>query len=436
MKQYILINILLLALASGLLAQEERSLFVEKISLDGKPHTRESVIRNYLSFIPGSSITRKQLEQDKARLMETGFFKSVDLLLTPGSERGRAEVRIVLEEYRWPRYQFVSGFNELDGWYLHPISLRFDNLFGRGNLFGYRLILGDRLARSELEYVRPYFLGSEYNVEAQLFGGQRDFVHFVDQTRFKQQVRNGGLMLRISGNSGLPRFFSFAYVGEAYEADSTLTLASDRTTQIDAPVYISAFAAEKRFSRFILTLRGDTRNNRLFPTSGFWGSVSLHQVSEQTGEVPDYQKVIVDLRAFQSVYKQLTIAARLKYAAIDEEAPFYEKFYLGGPNSVRGYEDRSLTPPGYGAQLSQASAELRFPLSGRLKDPSRLSGVLFYDAGYAWNKPERWTWKSLETGLGYGLRIKLPIVGILRTDFAYSLPDYEFRFHLSLGHTF
>jgi outer membrane translocation and assembly module TamA len=57
-------------------------------------------------------------------------------------------------------------------------------------------------------------------------------------------------------------------------------------------------------------------------------------------------------------------------------------------------------------------------------------------AGYAWNEPDTWDFKRLKAGLGFGVRLKLPIVGLLRMDFAYPVPEYDFHFHLSLGHTF
>jgi outer membrane translocation and assembly module TamA len=76
------------------------------------------------------------------------------------------------------------------------------------------------------------------------------------------------------------------------------------------------------------------------------------------------------------------------------------------------------------------------PLSARIKNKDRLIGVLFYDAGYAWNEPDTWDFKRLKAALGFGVRLKLPIIGLLRMDFAYPVPEYDFHFHLSLGHTF
>ena len=110
-------------------------------------------------------------------LEATGFFKTVDLLIKPGTERGNAALTVKVEENSRILFDFQSGYNELDGWYIHPLGVRFDNLFGRGNYLSYHLVIGDRIAGAELEYVRPYIFGSEYDFEAMLYGYQRDFVH-------------------------------------------------------------------------------------------------------------------------------------------------------------------------------------------------------------------------------------------------------------------
>ncbi|NIR52570.1 hypothetical protein GWN15_30215, partial [candidate division KSB1 bacterium] len=118
---------------------------------------------------------------------------------------------------------FKSGFNELDGWYISPLGIRFDNIFGHGNLIGAEFLIGDRVAGTEVEFVRPFLWGSEYDFQIQLFGYGRQFIHFIGEERFKQEVSESGLRFRLSGNSGLPRFFSLDFVAHQVNVDSSLT---------------------------------------------------------------------------------------------------------------------------------------------------------------------------------------------------------------------
>ncbi|MCK6622482.1 MAG: BamA/TamA family outer membrane protein [Calditrichaceae bacterium] len=434
---------LLLFLPLPLTAQsEEKTLLIESIQFEGNTKTKASVIRNYLTLKEGQPVTREELEKDQSRLQQTNFFKEVQLLLQPGSERGRALLVVSVQERRWPYLQFESGYNELDGWYISPLGVRFDNLFGGGHFFGGELVIGDRIAAGRVDFIKPFLWGSEYDFQAQFFVSSREFVHFIpqensgSQDKFKQQVGGGGLMLRLAGNSGIPKLFSLAYIAQTVEADSFLTQGSDKSQHYDAPEYLLEAAGKKDLRRFVFAFTVDTRNRKGNPSSGWWGSLSYDQSSRDLGSFANFYRVIGDIRRYQHLWKGVSGAVRLKGGRVSEAAPFYEKFYLGGPNSLRGYADRSLTPPGYASYLTQGSAELRFPLSARPKNRDRLIGVLFYDVGYAWNKPDSWEFERLKAGMGFGVRLKLPIVGLLRMDFAYPVPEYEFRFHLSLGHTF
>lgn len=442
MKHFILhfsLCILMLTISLQGQAQNERTLLVETIQYDGNTKTNESVIRNYLTIQEGLLITKQQLADDEQRLRQTNFFQDVEILIMPGSAQSQAVVTVKVKERRWPYFQFKSGFNELDGWYISPLGVRLDNLTGHGNYFGYEFLLGDRFVGSYFDFVMPFLGGTEYNLNAKFLGERRNFIHFVEQERFGQDVTVAGLMLGVNGNSGLAKLFSVAVRAENVRADSVLKTFPNDSLVIPSPDFLSPYNVDHGIFKFMASMNIDTRDRQLNPSKGWWGSLTFERAAinrSQTDSIQNFNRVIIDLRRYQPIWKGLTGAIRLKYAESSENAPFFERFYLGGPNSLRGYEDRILTPDGYASHLSQASAELRFPLSARLQDKSRLSGVLFYDAGYAWNDPEKWTFDKLKTGLGFGARIRMPVVGLLRLDFAYPVPSYHFRFHLSLGHTF
>lgn len=118
------------------------------------------------------------------------------------------------------------------------------------------------------------------------------------------------------------------------------------------------------------------------------------------------------------------------------DPPFYEKFYLGGPNSLRGFADRSLSPDGGGNQLYQSGMELRFPLTRKNFPNHFLTGVVFWDGGANLAKGQNLSIDSIENSLGFGFRFRIPFIGLLRMDYAYPINEGEKRIHFSLGHTF
>ncbi|MGH1365296.1 MAG: BamA/OMP85 family outer membrane protein [Calditrichia bacterium] len=418
-------------------AQGDRSLTVEEIVIEGNSKTKASVIENYLDLSPGQTITKEQLRQTQLRLEQTNFFKDVELFLSPGTARGSAKLTLKVQERWGPYFSFRSGYNELDGWYVSPVGLYFDNLFGRGNIIGTELLIGDRIAGLDINYVRPFFFGSEYDFTAQIFAYGREFLHFIDGERFKHSVPTGGLKLNLSGNSGIARFFSVSYIAQNVDADSLFRVKEGETEARPVTGALLDVAGLNEIRRFVLTAKIDTRDKRIHPSNGWWGSISYDQSAKQLNSFADFYRFIIDVRRYQPLYKKMIAAARVQYGNVSDVAPFYEKFYLGGPNSLRGYRDRSLTPEGYASNMALASGEIRFPLSGRLKDPDRFTGVLFYDAGYVWNEPQTFKVSRLKAGIGAGVRMELPIIGLVRVDLAYPVPDYsDYQIHVSLGHTF
>ncbi|HQV31645.1 MAG TPA: BamA/TamA family outer membrane protein [Calditrichia bacterium] len=435
-----------LLIAPGLVrAQEERTLLLERIDIEGNTKTVAGVIHNYLDMEVGSTISRDMVEAAGKRLEATRFFKTSELRLSPGTEKGQAVLTVIVTERRWPFFQFKSGYNELDGWYLSPLGIRFDNLLGYGNRLGLEFLIGDRISGARLGYYRPYLLGTEYDLGLVLEGNDRQFLHYPEGAReldeaFFQKVHTSELALSINGNSGIPRFFSMKLSVQAVTVDSTLRRRGDNEERAAPGVLLPPLENPYRTGRLYLATHIDTRDNRAYPSRGWWGSLSWEHAVFQEDSILNrdlkYSRTVLDLRRYQPIWKELVGAVRVKYGQISEASPFFERFYLGGPNSLRGYVDRSQNPLGYASRMTLSSAELRFPLSARLKDRSRFTGVLFYDAGFAWNESTTWNFSKLKTGMGAGVRLRIPVIGILRVDLAYPIPDYEPRLHISLGQTF
>ncbi len=416
-------------------ADSATGLQVESIEIVGNQRTRPQVIYRLLDFAPGDYLNRTRLEQNRLRLQESNFFKKVNLYTQPGSQRGKIRVYVEVQERHWPYFQFRGGYSQLDGWYISPIGLRADNLFGYGHSMGVEFLIGDRLGALEAFYLHPDIFSSDMDFELSFFTRSREFLHYFDDERFHQKVKTGGLSLRLNGRSGLMKYLWLEFELKQATADSFL-FQSGEPEQLPLPQVLLPDSGSRNISRVIISLRQDTRNHLIYPTSGWWGSLSFMQISKQFGAFTDYHKIILDIRGYQELLGGWVIAGRLNVSVADTSAPFYDRFYLGGPNSLRGYPDRSLTPAGYASRLVLSSVELRFPITRKHFPRQFLTGVFFYDTGQAWNPPVQFDWNSFRSSVGFGLRFLIPFIGVVRTDFAYPLPDMEFQFHLSLGHTF
>ncbi len=414
---------------------------VERIEFVGRQKTRAEVIYRYLTFRAGDQITAADIEKNWSRLMRTGFFKQVDIYTRPGSERGKIIVVIEIQERRWPYIQFEGGHSDLDGWYFVPVSVRFDNILGRGQLWGAQLVFGDRVSKVRIAYTHPSIFDDAMKLDIELYGGNRQFIHYLNGQELTQDVEMNGARLHLSGNHGILRYFFFDYRRANYtpsprarytQFDSTLQgLRLPRPLRTDLP--------PKRIAAFSLGLQFDFRDNVHYPTAGVWGALSFEKAHEELGSEANFDRVLADVRLYRRLTGMTVVAlhARMNYAS--QDAPFYQRYYLAGANSLRGYSERRLTPVGYGNTLLLGQAELRFPFSGkRVRRPSAV-GVLFFDIGGIWKTGQTIRYDSMFRSVGFGFRFKLPVIGLVRFDFAFPLNKFEdkdFKFHISLGHAF
>jgi len=416
--------------------QTNNALQVEQIEISGNTKTRSGTILGFFDFTVGDQITKAQLDRGIQKINDSNFFKEVNVYTQPGTEKGNIIVFVEVKERHWPYFQFKGGYDELAGWYLSPIGLRFDNLLGFGNYLGIEFFFGDRLVGLDISYMRPRIFKSDLNFQALLFNRTHQFVHYINDQKYFQEVGNGGLGFRLNGNSGIMKYLWLDFAIENFNVAEDMVLAENRDERAALPEVLKEYVGENPTGRFVVSLNLDTRDQSYFPTKGLWGSLSLDQANNQNDTLDYYKKVIFDLRAYQELAFNWTLALRGKAAWIDDSAPFYDKFYLGGPNSLRGYQDRGLNPLGYASRLVQGSAELRFPLTRANFPRQFLSGVVFYDVGQAWSEPDKLYRDKWNSSVGYGLRFNIPFIGLVRLDFAYPIPSYDIRIHLSLGHTF
>lgn len=137
-----------------------------------------------------------------------------------------------------------------------------------------------------------------------------------------------------------------------------------------------------------------------------------------------------------------------------KKSPF-ETFYVGGDGTsgytstyatetigLRGYDNGSLTPNGYnGYAYDRFTVEVRYPFM--LNNSTNIYGLVFAEGGNAWNNVKKFNPFDMKRSVGAGVRIFLPMVGLLGIDWAYGFDDVFGRktysgshFHFILGQEF
>ncbi|MDY6953917.1 MAG: BamA/TamA family outer membrane protein, partial [Thermodesulfobacteriota bacterium] len=178
-------------------------------------------------------------------------------------------------------------------------------------------------------------------------------------------------------------------------------------------------------------LSRDSRDRVFQPTEGSDNSITIkHAGTPFSGDI-GYTKYILDSGWYFPLFWDTVglLHGRTGFIHGDHvgKVPLWERFYLGGMGSVRGYDWRDISPrdPDTGDEtggnkMLQFNAEFMFPL---IKE-SGLQGVLFYDAGMAYDNGEKMDIGELRMSIGYGVRWYSPI-GPIRLEYGHILDDKE-----------
>ena len=161
-----------------------------------------------------------------------------------------------------------------------------------------------------------------------------------------------------------------------------------------------------------------------------------------------FTKASIDIRRYFSkgglraepTEQRRRLALRLTAGTVTGNVPFFEQFFVGGAESLRGYKEERF----WGKNMFLFSAEYRIPLG------QSLTGVIFADYGDAWGAPVKYRVKegtnedlirgftqhesfSPSVGYGIGIRVLTPI-GPIRLDYGFGSEGS--RAHFSIGHAF
>lgn len=408
------------------------ALIVERIEILGATKTRRHVIHRYLQLKPGDAVTPEMIDRDYAALTATHFFKQVDFSSKPGSEPGKIVLVIEVTERRWPWLEFAGGFSELQGWYLVPAGVRCDNLLGGGNIAGARLVIGDRTGGFFLHFRQPDLLASGFDLQFETGSSATDYIHYLDGRQALHKVRRGAARIALRGSRGWARFFSAGIHFENVRPEAEFE--AKNVTRTDFPPALAAQLTKEKINTFFARLQIDTRDDPYFPRAGTWGALSFDRAEAALGATRRFNRIVLDGRWYRALGSSV-LALHGKAGRVGPAAPFYERFYLGGAYALRGFPERGLTPLGWGTELLLAQAEMRFPVAGELHRPG-LMGAIFFDAGRIRTADLPDDAGRFFTSAGFGFRVKVPVIGLLRMDFAYPLDRDDFRFHIALGQTF
>lgn len=439
-----LLLLLVLPVAVGAAAPGRGALVLEDVVWHGLQRTGRADADALLGLRVGDAVDQALLVEAVASLREEGPFASVDFYTRPGSARGR--IVLVLEvveaepRSRWTA-ELGAGNSDNDGWYIIPVDVGVTRLFQDRDRLAARFSLGYRTAELSLGYRGLLGDGRTWwGLSAAARSTDRYYVmdglevsHHVGRAAVAAELGRR-LATRWTWEGRLLRETADAADDAEYAVDSQFRDVDmgDPIATADLPAAIRDDLASRRRTvlESELTFRDASARRVAFtPARGSWARLTARAVDDD--EHGAFGFASLDLRAYRAAAGGV-LAARWRGAVTGDNAPFYDRLYLGGLYTVRGLPSHGLTEPGGSTWLWNASLEYRAPLAGDRVEPG-LAGALFLDAGQSGDaiRPEG---REVAVGAGWGLRWRLFGI-VMGTDFAVPVTGspVEELFHGSFG---
>lgn len=441
---------------------EGQKSYIEKIEIRGNTKTKDKVIRRELAVNPGEVFDTVRVRLSTNRLAGLNYFAKVEAEPEPTDVPDRKNLVVGVEEKNTGDVRVGAGFSSLDelSGFVEVSQGNFD-LFkppyflgtGAGQKIRLRVLIGTQRRDLELSFVEPWFLGRKLILN-------NDF--YYRQLRYYSDLYNvDQLGARITLTRTLWNDFWRGTVG--YEIENVgivdmpgqvLVLGPDgKPSYIDpVPPEIRSEEGYTLASKVIGAISYDTRNNVTLPTRGQHSTLRTEFAGGPFGGDTDFYKLELDTRRYFRGFApghMLELIGRIGVVdnhGFDQDVHLYDRYYLGGLYSLRGYKFRAIGPydstgqePIGGRTFWFGSAEYSIPIIERL----RLAA--FYDIGNVYPDAYSFTTGGTDYGAyadnwGLGIRLNIPGMGPLRLDYALPITHDRFvgsdgRFQFSVGYT-
>ena len=388
--------------------------YVGRIEFEGNTKTRDKVLRRELWIGEGETFNKIKIEKSIEALHRLGYFEDVKLETQRGEEPNEVNLKVKVKEQPTGSFSIGAGYSSIEN-FIIMADITQRNLFGRGQKVTLRGYIGSVTQRYTFDFTEPYLFDSQLSTGFQAFKWDTEYIDFTKES-------SGG-EIRLSYPLG---YYSRIYSTYHYEKAKT----ADFNEEI-ASKYITELADGIATSSIRLSWRRDTRNRFFNPSKGMVLSGSIEYAGGFLGGDSAFNRYEGSASIFIPLFWNTVGFIRTKVGYIDRRGkgvlPLFEKYYLGGPNTIRGYDFATISPrdPETGERIGGnkmflCNLEYRFPIFEKI----RLFGVVFFDAGNSYDINQSFDLTNLKKSVGMGVRWFSPM-GPIRLEFGFALNAEE-----------
>jgi len=387
--------------------KESEKFYVESIRVEGNTKTKSIVIIRELALGPGEVFDSVRMKISKQILENTRFFEEVSVTPETTTIPGRKNLKIAVKEGRTGNLTFGAGFSSLERAVIFAelTQSNFD-LFNRrsvfqgdGQKFRLRLQLGSRSSEAVLSFEEPWLFEQRLALGFSIFRSESDY-----NSSYYQEIRTGAeVYLR-------KRLFELVEGRLSYGYEIVDIKDVEPGYQFLYPEETTAL------SKIGFQLLRDTRDKLVNTTRGSRLEVNTEVTSSAFGGDADYYKLEAKgskfIPLFDTQNQVLSVIGRtgvLDAFGDTKQVPFYDRFYLGGPYTLRGFEYRDVGPRQttvFGNAVPTGGNTYGFlSLEYSLDIVEPLRFAFFYDAGFVNRSSYDFSPSRYNDNFGFGLRL-------------------------------
>ena len=445
--------------------------YLSKINIRGNTKTKDKVIRREMAVKPGDVFDMVKVKRSKERLQNMGYFSKVNTIPEPTDVPGHKDLAIEVEEQRTGQLVFGAGFSSVDSLVgFAEVSQGNFDIFnppfftGGGQKARFRVQLGTQRQDYILSFVEPWFMDKRLSLGFDMF-------RTVDQYSSYNGIyteSHTGFDVHLTKDIAP---FTYARVQYGYQVvsynpgiGSSFDLWGNPTTTpvSSLPLYFQNIMGDVSESALSTTITRDTRDSVFLTTRGNKTELSTKVTGGPLrGQAEVYK---VELRSQQYIPIPMTWPTLDKKHVLllaggtgmvnsfggANNVPLFERFFLGGPNNLRGFRYRMVSPkdasvdgvnspnpnePIGGDTYGWGTIEYTIPIIEKVRF------AVFYDAGFVNANAFDFRPAGYNDDFGFGIRLDLPI-GPIRFDYGIPITADPYnkrsggQFNFNIGYQF
>ena len=388
----------------------------ERINISGNTVTRDKIIRRELKVIEGEYFSGKKLSRSEQNLNRLGFFDNITVNAKKGTRDDRMILDINIKEKPTGSFSFGAGYSSVDK-VVGILQLSQNNLFGRGQRLAAALRVGGISNQFDISFTEPWLWDHPISGDIRIYKWEREYDDYTKDS-FGTALSIGFPVDRLDD-------LTRGWVKYGYDDSDVTDIA------YDAAYVIKEMEGRSVTSSLTFGLQRNSTDRPWNPTRGSINSISYKYAGGIFGGDNYYNKLTARSAWYFPLFWDTVFLAQGRWGFLEKRSggnlPVYEKFFLGGINTVRGFDYEEISPrdPDTGDEIGGEkmmvyNLEYHFPL---VKEQG-IIGLVFFDAGNVFESDDNYTFSGIRMSAGGGIRWYSPM-GPLRLEWGYNLDRKE-----------